>query len=191
MHKIKGGDIMYDFNCASTQYYPKEGMNFLQRIQNIINEYYANDTRTGQIGEDTPEDDVTRLNNNLSTFPKCINEYIDKELVDKLSINLPEDDALDLHKKHDEKCKEALDNVRRAIHSIETYSAMTGMPHLFRKEEINEDAMKLPDEQLLDLIVKVIIDMYGEEQIPAKEYIANLVEERQKLDTTLLSLDYE
>lgn len=63
---------------------------------------------------------------------------------------------------------------------------MTHTPHLFTKEETSD----LSDEHVLELVVKVIIDMYGEEQIPARDYIKELTDERQKLDSTLLSLDY-
>ena len=45
--------------------------------------------------------------------------------------------------------------------------------------------------KVLELIVKVIIDKYGEEQIPTWDYINDLKDERQRLDNLLLSLDYD
>lgn len=123
---------------------------------------------------------------NLSTFPKCVNEYVDRLIVKELSVGLPEDDINDLNIKHDKKCAEALEAARKAINSIETYSGMTNIPHLFTKKETSN----LDDDKVLELIVKVIIDMYGEEQIPTMDYINDLKNERQRLDNTLLSLEY-
>lgn len=172
---------------TGTQYYPNQNQTYMQRVQSIINAYYENDTGTRQVGADTAADEVDRLNNNLSTFPKCINEHVDKLLVDELSQSLPQDDIDDLAAKHASKCTAAIDAARKAITSIETYSAMTGAPHLFTKEETDD----LSDENVLNLVVKVVIDMYGEEQMPVEEYICNLKDTRQKLDNTLLSLDYD
>lgn len=159
----------------------------MQRVQNMINAYYENDTSFGQVGAETAADEVARLSNNLTTFPRCVNEYVERLIVEEMSVGLPEDDIDDLKRKHDNKCNEALEAARKAIIAIETYSGMTHVPHLFTKEETEE----LTDEKVLELIVKVIIDMYGEEQIPTWDYINDLKDERQRLDNSLLSLDYD
>jgi hypothetical protein len=99
---------------------------------------------------------------------------------------LPQDDIDYLKKRHEEKCATLIDEARKAIQAIERYSATLEMPHLFTKEETDD----LSDEKVLSLIVHVVIDMYGEEQVPTETYINNLKESRQRLDNTLLSLDY-
>lgn len=167
------------------QAYPISTTSYMERIQNMINAYYS-ENEPSNIGGDTPSDDVDRLAVHLSTFPKCINEYVDKLLVEELSVGLPQDDIEDLAKKHNDKCMDAIKSVRSAIQSIETYAEMTGTPHLFTKDELAD----LSDEKVLSLIVSVVIDMYAEEQISAEEYICNLKDAREKLDNTLLSLDY-
>jgi len=175
---------------SGLQYYPKQNQTYMQRVQRIIDAYYENDSSQTSIGADTPSDDVDRLSLNLSTFPRCINEYVDKLLVAELSVNLPQDDIDDLAKKHDSKCAESISNVKKAITSIETYATMTNTPHLFMKDEIGVIS-DMSDNDILELVVKVVIDMYGEENIHADEYIQHLEKERQKLDNSLLSLDYD
>lgn len=167
------------------QYYPSKEKTFMQRLQCMINAYYE-DTESTLIGADTPDDDVLRLGSNLSTFPKCINEYVDNAIVDEVSTLLPEDDIADLKRKHEAKCRKAMTDVKKAIKSIETYAAMTQTPHLFTKEE----TMNMTDDHVLDLIVTVICDVYGEDHMPHEAYIDQLRESRNKLDNTLLSLDY-
>ena len=167
------------------QHYPTENENYMSRVQNMINAYYENGS--SDVGVDTPADDVDRLSKHLSTFPKCINEYVDKLLVEELSVGLPQDDIDDLSKKHNQKCIDAIDAARNAILSIEKYASMVGTPHLFTKNDI----LDLSNDKVLELIVNVVIDMYAEERVSADEYIRNLVSVREKLDNTLLSLDYE
>ena len=170
---------------TGTQYYPDKKKTFMQRIQCIINAYYEDDAPIS-VGSDTAEDDVLRLGNNLSSFPKCVNEYVDKGLVEELSSVLPQDDIDELNEKHEKKCKESLEAAKKAIKAIETYAAMTETPHLFTKEETDD----MSDANVLELIVRGIADMYGEEQVGAENYIEKLIASRQRLDTTLLSLDY-
>ena len=120
------------------------------------------------------------------SFPRCVNEYVDRELVEKAGSILPEDDVRYLTEKHERQCREALAEARKAVKSIETYAAMTQTPHLFTKQETDD----LSEENMLSLIVKVITDMYDEEPLTPMEYIRNLAEKRQHLDNILLSLDY-
>lgn len=166
--------------------YPTEKQTFINRVQAIINAYYENDSgMPREVGSDTAADDVDRLSMHLSSFPKCINEYIDTKLVSEIGVNLPEDDIKDLMKKHEEKCRIALENVRKAINTIENYASVTSTPHLFMESELED----LTDEKLLSLIVNVITDMYGEDRMDAEEYIDNLVENKQHLDVSLLELE--
>lgn len=174
-------------NFTGPQLYPNEKASYTSRIQAIINHYYENDTSFGNVAADTPADEVARLSNHLTTFPKCVNEYVAKELVAELSQGLPQDDIDDLNKKHEKQCADALEAARKAIIAIERYAGMTSAPHMFTKEETED----LSDEHVLELIVRVITDMYDEEYVPPAEYIAELKEERQTLDNVLLALDYD
>ena len=162
------------------QYYPKPNQTYVNRIQALINAYY-DDT------DGNPADDVERLSNQLSVLPNCINEYVDRLIVMDLSKDLPQDDIDYLIKKHDEKCRTAINHVRKTIVAIEKYSALMGLPHLFTKEETDD----LTDENVLNLTVNIITDMYGEEQVDSDKYINSLKESHQKLDSSLLSLDYD
>lgn len=170
-----------------TQFYPNPNQTYMKRVQSIIDAYYESDTGVNGVNASTPADDVDRLSNQLSTFPRCINEHVDKLLVDELSQGLPQDDIDDLTKKHESKCTAIIEEARKAIIAIEKYSAAMGIPHLFTKEETDD----LSDDSVLRLVIHVVIDMYGEEQVPAEEYLKNLKDTRQKLDNTLLSLDYD
>lgn len=172
---------------SGAQFYPNSNQTYMQRVQAIINAYYENDTGISGVNVSTPADDVERLSNQLSTFPRCINEHVDKLLVEELSQGLPQDDIDDLSRKHETKCTALIEEARKAITAIEKYSAAMKIPHLFTKEETDD----LSDESVLKLVVRVVIDMYGEKQVPAEEYLKNLKDSRQKLDNTLLSLDYD
>ena len=174
-------------NFKGIQYYPNEKASYTSRIQAIINHYYENDTSFGNVGAETPADEVAMLSNHLTTFPKCVNEYVAKELVNELSQGLPQDDIDDLNRKHEKQCADALEAARAAIIAIERYAGMTSSPHLFTQSETED----LSDGHVLELIIHVITDMYDEEYIPPAEYISELKEERQTLDTVLLSLDYD
>jgi hypothetical protein len=154
----------------------------MQKVQNLINAYYEEDVGVGGVNVNTPADDVDRLSNQLSTFPKCVNEHLDSLLIKELSVELPEDDIEDLTKKHDDKCAAALEEARKAIIAIEKYTAAMKFPHLFTKDEIND----LSDEKVLALVVGAIIDMYGEEQMSVEEYLHSLLLSKQRLDNTLL-----
>lgn len=166
--------------------YPKEDQTYINRVQAIIDAYYENDNNMpNTIGADTASDDVARLSDHLSDFPKCINEYIDAKLVQEIGASLPEDDLLDLTKKHEQLCKDALTRVRKSINIIENYAQQTHTPHLFTESELAD----LTDEKLLDTIVNVITDMYADERMDAASYIDHMVEERQHLDTVLLELE--
>lgn len=169
------------------QIYPNSNQTYMQRVQALIDAYYENDTGMNDISASTAADDVERLSNQLTAFPRCINEHVDKLLVEELSVGLPEDDIEDLTRKHETKCTALIEEARKSIIAIEKYSAAMGIPHLFTKEETDD----LSDDSVLRLIVRVVIDMYGEKQISPEEYIRNLKDSRQKLDNTLLSLDYD
>ena len=172
---------------VGTQYYPNEKQTYMQRVQALINAFYEADTGVGGVSASTPADDVDRLSNQLSIFPRCINEHVDKLLVAELAQGLPEDDIEDLTRKHEKKCTAVIEEARKAIIAIEKYSGAMRLPHLFTKEETDD----LSNEKVLELVVNVVIDMYGEERISVDEYLNNLKESRQKLDSTLLSLDYD
>lgn len=172
---------------VGTQYYPNEKQTYMQRVQALINAFYEADMGVGGVSASTPADDVGRLSNQLSIFPRCINEHVDKLLVAELAQGLPEDDIEDLARKHEKKCTAVIEEARKAIIAIEKYSGAMRLPHLFTKEETDD----LSDEKVLELVVNVVIDMYGEERISVDEYLNNLKESRQKLDSTLLSLDYD
>lgn len=64
---------------------------------------------------------------------------------------------------------------------------MTQTPHLFTKAETDD----LSDDNVLNLVVKVVTSIYDEGHVGTDEYIAQLVETGQRLGGSLLSLDYE